>query len=100
MINAIVNGLFSVLQGLIAVVLAPIDLILGNIPALNELADGVANFKNIIANAIPWAFDFIPPATKVAIATWILAMLFFWNAQRTVSLIKMTYNWIQKIKFW
>ena len=100
MINAIINGIFSVVQGLIAVVLAPIDLLLSGIPGLNEAAQGITNFRSSIANIIAYPMDLLTPLMLSAVSGFILARLFFSNASRAVSMIKLAYNWLQKIKFW
>lgn len=100
MINAIINGIFSVLQGLISLVLAPIDLLLSNIPGINDAVSGINNFVQIIKNTIAWALDIIPPMTKTALSALFLAFAFFWGVGYTIKLIKITYNWIQKVKFW
>lgn len=100
MINAIINGIWSVLQGLISVILAPIDLLLANIPFLNESAQGISNFVAIVKSAIVWAWDIFPPLTKVAVSSLFVAIAFFWSATFAVKMIKIAYGWIQKIKFW
>lgn len=100
MINAIINGIFSVLQGLLAVILLPIDLLLANIPVLNDAADGFARFVAIIKGVIAWSWDLIPNLTKTAILGAFVAIAFFWSAQFAVKMIKLVYKWIQKIKFW
>lgn len=100
MINAIINGIWWVVQALIAVVLAPIDLLLQNIPGLVDAANGVSNFRQTLASLITWPMDFLTPPMLSAIFGFILAWLFFANASRAVSLIKLGYNWLQKIKFW
>lgn len=100
MINAIINGIWSVVQTLIAIVLAPIDLLLANIPALNDAAQGVSNFRTTLASLITWPMDVLTAPMLSAIFGFILAWLFFANASRAVSLIKLAYNWLQKIKFW
>lgn len=100
MINAIVNGLFTLVQGLIAIVLAPIDLLLSGIPGLVEAANGVQTFRSNLANIIAYPMDLLTPVMLSAVFGFITARLFFANASRAVSLIKLAYNWLQKIKFW
>lgn len=100
MINAIINGIWTVVQTLIAVILAPIDLILRDVPFLDQGANQVLNFRNTLSQIIAWPFDFLNPALESAIFGFILAWLFFANASRAVSLIKLAYNWLQKLKFW
>ena len=100
MINAIINGIWSVLQGLVSIILAPIDLLLQNIPFLNEAAQGISNFVNIAKTTLAWAWDIVPPLTKTAITSLFLAIAFFWSATFSVKMIKIAYGWIHKIKFW
>lgn len=102
MINAIINGIFSLLQILLAVVLAPIDLLLANIPSLNTAAQSVVTFRSIVSSALNWVGDFfnVFPLFASAFFGFVTAWLFFSNASRAIHLIKMTYNWVQKIKFW
>ena len=102
MINAIINGIFTVLQTLLAVVLAPIDLLLANIPSLNDAANAVGTFRSIISSAMIWVGDFfnVFPLFASAFFGFVTAWIFFSNASRAIHLIKITYNWIQKIKFW
>ena len=102
MINALINGIFALLQVLISVVLAPIDLLLANIPSLNTAAQSVADFRAIFSSALNWVGDFfnVFPLFASAFIGFVTAWLFFSNASRAVHLIKITYNWVQKIKFW
>ena len=100
MINAILNGIFSIVQGLVNVILAPIDLLLGNIPFVSDAANGIATFVQIIKNSIVWAWDIFPPLSKVAITGLLISIAFFWNATFSVKMLKLIYGWIQKIKFW
>lgn len=100
MINAIINGIWTVVQTLISVVLAPIDLLLQNIPVLNDAADGILSFRSFLGQSIAWPMDFLTLPMQTAIFGFIIAWLFFANASRAVSLIKLAYNWLQKIKFW
>lgn len=100
MINAIINGIWGVVQSLVSIVLAPIDLLLSNIPGVSEATQGLANFVQIIKDSIVWAWDLIPPLTKVGVEALLLAVAFFWNATFAVKMIKIVYGWLQKIKFW
>ena len=100
MINAIINGLFTIVQWLIALVLAPIDLLLANIPVLSDAANGISGFINYLSNALIWPMDFMNPVLKSAFFGFLTAWIFFSNQQRAVSLIKLAWNWLQKIKFW
>lgn len=102
MINAIINGIFSLLQILLAVVLAPIDALLANIPSLNTAAQSIVNFRSILSSALNWVGDFfnVFPLFASAFFGFVTAWLFFSNASRAIHLIKITYNWVQKIKFW
>lgn len=103
MINAIINGIFYIVQTLIAVVLAPIDLLLANIPSLTEAANGVAQLRTWFYNNLRFFMGtngFLNDTLKTAIIGSLTAMIFFYNSQRAVSLIKLAYNWLQKIKFW
>lgn len=100
MINAIINAIWNVLQGLVSVILAPIDLLLQNIPFLNEASQGIASFVNVVKNSLSWAWDIIPNLTKTAISGLFLTIAFFWTITYSVKLIKIAYGWIQKIKFW
>lgn len=103
MINAIINGIFYIVQTLIAVVLAPIDLLLANIPGLTQAATGMENFFYLLYRYLAYFVGingFIIPALKTALIGMLTALLFFYNSQRAVSLIKLAYNWLQKIKFW
>lgn len=100
MINAIINGIWSVVQSLISVVLAPIDLLLNNIPGLSEASTGFSSFVQLIKSSITWAWDIIPPLTKIAVEALLLAIAFFWSSTFAVKMIKIVYGWLQKIKFW
>lgn len=100
MINAIINGIFTLVQSLISIVLAPIDLLLSTIPSVAEATQGITDFLAIAKDAMAWAWDIIPTNTKAALQGLFLAIAFTWSASFSVKMIKMAYNWIQKIKFW
>lgn len=100
MINAIINGIFTVVQSLISIVLAPIDILLSSIPNVAEATAGITNFITIAKNAMAWAWDIIPANTKIALQALFVVIAFTWSATFSVKMIKMAYNWIQKIKFW
>lgn len=102
MINAIINGIFYVVQTLIAVVLAPIDLLLADTPVWS-VATNIVQFRTWLSSNLLYFLGnggFINTAMKAALVGMITRILFFYNAQRAVSLIKLAYNWLQKIKFW
>lgn len=103
MINAIINGIFYIVQTLIAVVLAPIDLLLQNIPSLNEAANSISTLNTNIFTYTRYFLGingFMNNALRSAFIGGITAWLFFANSQRAVSMIKLAYKWLQKIKFW
>lgn len=100
MINAIINGIFSIVQWAIALVLAPIDLLLANIPSLTEAAQGVTDFRNFLEDGLFWVLDFQTPAFRSAITSFVLAWIFFANTSFAVHSIKVAFKWLQKIKFW
>lgn len=100
MINAIINGIFSIVQWAIAIVLAPIDLLLANIPYLSEAAQGVSDFRTFLQNGLYWVLDFQTPAFRGAITAFVLAWIFFANTSFAVHSIKVAFKWLQKIKFW
>lgn len=100
MINAIINGIFSLVMSLINLILAPIDLLLNNIPHVSDATNGINSFVQIIKSAMTWAWDIVPDLTKLSLTGLFVTIAFFWSTIFAVKMLKMAWGWIQKIKFW
>lgn len=101
MINAIISGIFKLVQWIIAIELSPIDLLLSGVPFLAEAANGIQAFRSYLVNGLVWILDVVQvPAFKTVITAWILTWIFFANTQFAVQSIKLAFKWLQKLKFW
>ena len=102
MINALLNGLLSMITTLVGVILSPLnDIITSLFP---DFSSAITNFTNMIntylGSGLAYACSFIPPLTKSMILLWFTFLLSYYGIIFSYSLITKTWDIIQKIKFW
>lgn len=98
MINAILNGVFSLIINLVNTLLKPIDLLIQTaLPDLSNAINGIGAFLNIISQGLGWAIS----ATGLSSETLSLLALFFTfklTAPLLFSTIKLAIKWYDKLK--
>lgn len=98
MIQAILNGIISLIIGLVSLVLAPIDgLITSALPDLSNALTAVGSFFNLISNGIGWVIS----ATGLSSDTLSLIVLYFTfklTAPMMFYMIKLALSWYNKLK--
>lgn len=98
MINAILQGIISLIIGLVSLILTPIDnLILSALPDLSNALTSVGNFLNIISSGIGWVIS----ATGLSNETISLIVMYFTfklTAPMLFYMIKLALSWYNKLK--
>lgn len=98
MINAILQGIISLIIGLVSLILSPIDnLILSALPDLSNALTSVGNFLNIISSGVGWVIS----ATGLSNETISLIVMYFTfklTAPMLFYMIKLALSWYNKLK--
>lgn len=98
MINAILQGIMSLIIGLVSVLLAPIDLaISAALPDLSNAISAVGSYFNLALQNIGFAIS-LTGLSNTAISIIILYYTFKLTLPVTFYLIKLAIKWYDKIK--
>lgn len=98
MINAIINGMMSLIISLVNVILSPIDLLISQfLPSLDNALNGFASFLTTSSTYIGWVIDFVGIPTEL-----ISLIVSFYTFKLTVPLmfsaIKSAIKWYKSLK--
>lgn len=100
MINAIINGLLSIISALLQLILAPIDLIINAIfPDVGSAQQAFDAGYSYVAKAVGWVFDLYPGNPDLLILLALLGVAYL-NSGLTYTLLRGAWEWFQKVKFW
>lgn len=98
MIEAIVNGIMSLIITLVNVILSPIDLLISQfLPNLNSALNGISSFLNLASKYLGWCVD----ASYLSNETISLIVLFYTfklTVPYLVSTIKLAVKWYNSLK--
>lgn len=98
MINAILEGILSLIISLVNLLLSPIDaLINASMPSLADGLDMVAQFFEWVSGTIPWAMSWFGMST-VVLNLLVGYITFELTAPLVVSTIKLAIKWYDKLK--
>lgn len=98
MINAILQGIMSLIIGLVSVLLAPIDLaVSAALPDLSSAINAVGSYFNLALQNIGFAIS-LTGLSSTAISIIILYYTFKLTLPVTFYLIKLAIKWYDKIK--
>ena len=98
MINAILQGIISLIIGLVSIILTPIDnLIISALPDLANALNAVSAFFNIIAQGIGWAVS-LTGLSSAALGLIVVYFTFKLTAPMLFYMIKLALAWYNKIK--
>ena len=98
MINAILQGIMSLIIGLVSLLLYPIDaLIMSALPDLSNALTAVGGFLNLISQGVGWAVS----ATGLSNETLSLIVMYFvfkLTSPMLFYMIKLAITWYDKLK--
>lgn len=98
MIKAIINGIFSMVIGLVSIILTPIDLIISNaLPGLSEAFTSMGNLFNLIGSSMAWGLS-VFGLSPIAINILTLYYTFILTVPVVVWMVKLAIQWYDKIK--
>lgn len=98
MIQAILNGVISLIIGLVDLILYPIDaLILSALPDLSHAFTAIANFLNMISSGLGWALS-LTGLSQETLSIIVLYFTFKLTAPMLFYMIKLALSWYDKIK--
>lgn len=98
MINAIINGIMSLIMTLVNVVLSPIDLLISNyLPSLDDALGAFSGFLNLCGTYIGWCIDFLGIPSEL-ISLVILYYTFKLTVPLLISAIKTAIKWYNALK--
>lgn len=98
MINAMLNGIFKLIIGLVSIILAPIDLLITNaLPSLDNALTAVANFFTYIGSSIGWVIS-LTGLSSETLSLIVLYFTFKLTAPMLFYMIKLALSWYNKLK--
>lgn len=102
MFKTIMDGLMVLIQGLISLLLAPIDAILiALFPDITSFIDVYELvIQTYIAPTVSYVYAILPPLTRSLVLVYCTFMIALGTAIITYHAFTYIYRLIQKIKFW
>lgn len=98
MIGKILSGIFSLIMGLVTVILSPIDLLIAEyLPDLNSGLNYVNNLFSFINGVIGYCVD-ASGITDIAIGLVVAYWVFVLTVPLTFSSIKLALKWYNSLK--
>lgn len=98
MINAILNGIMSLIMGLVEILLYPIDLLIETaLPDLSNALGAIGSFLSLIGQGIGWAIS-VTGLSNEALSLIVLFFTFKLTAPILFSTIKLAIKWYDKLK--
>lgn len=98
MIGKILSGIFSLIMGLVTVILSPIDLLIAEyLPDLNAGLNYVNNLFSFINGVIGYCVD-ASGITDIAIGLVVAYWVFVLTVPLTFSSIKLALKWYNSLK--
>lgn len=98
MINALLNGIISLIIGLVGTLLSPIDLIIEKaLPSLDTALNSINSFFNYIEWYIVWAADWTFLSFEIR-SIIVAYFTFILTVPLAVSTIKLAIKWYEKLK--
>ena len=98
MINAIINGFFNIVIGLVTTLLTPIDNLINSVvPQFTDVLTLFANFLNYILGFIPWVLSWfhIPNFTLAFVIYYLIGKI---TISMTIHHIKLALAWWRTLK--
>lgn len=98
MINAIMQGIMSLIISLVSIILAPIDLLIqGVLPDLSSALSSVGNLFNLIGQSIGWGVSVLGLSSET-ISLIVIYFTFKLTAPMLFYMIKLALSWYNKLK--
>lgn len=102
MFKALFNVLFSVITGLVNIVLAPINLLAATL--LPDFTEMIATWyhvlNNIIGNGFTYFFSILPPHCRGVIVLYLTFLISFYTVSISAHAILKVYTIIKNMKIW
>lgn len=98
MINAILNGIMSLIMGLVNILLTPIDLLIETVlPDLSSGISAIGGFLNLISQGLGWVTS-VTGLSSECLSLIVLFFTFKLTAPILFSTIKLAIKWYDKLK--
>lgn len=102
MFKALFNVLFSVITGLVNIILMPINLLVSTL--LPDFSEVIATWRytldNIIGNGFSYFFSILPSNTRTAIVIYLTFLISFYTISISAHAILKVYTIIKNMKIW
>ncbi len=98
MINAIIQGIFSLILSLVNLILAPIDMLISQfLPSMADILNNISTFFDKLCEVVPWLCSYTG-LNKVVLLAIIDIYVFILTVPLMVSAIKLALSWYNKLK--
>lgn len=102
MINAIINGIFSLTQTVVYTVTAPISSLLSPIvpDGLEQVVGTIPSLLNYVSNILGYFLSLLPPLFRIFLGALLTFYVVAWPVSFAIENIDRALKLIQKLKFW
>lgn len=98
MINALLNGIFKLIMGLVSIVMAPIDIVIENtLPDLSTGINAVGQLFELIKVGLTWAVQ-VTGLNHACISLIVAYWVFRLTVPLAVHTVKMALKWYNMLK--
>ncbi|MCX4364267.1 MAG: hypothetical protein OSJ70_00650 [Bacilli bacterium] len=98
MINALLKGIFSLVIGLVNVLLSPIDALIAKVfPSIDYGLTAIGSFFDWVLGFIPWAISYFN-FPQAFLTMFVGYMTFKYTVPLGVHTVKLAIKWYDKIK--
>lgn len=102
MFKALFNVLFSVIKGIVSVILAPINLLVANL--VPDVSTMIGTFNTAVntffTNTLNYFFSMLPPHCRTFILLYLTFLVAYYTISFTVHGIVKVYKIIKAVKIW
>lgn len=102
MFKALIDGLMTLIQGIISILMAPIDTILGTLfPSVEDYVNIYNNVINsYVSPTVGYLYNFLPPNARNLVGLYCTFMITLGTATIAYHTFTYIYRLIKNIKFW
>lgn len=102
LIKAILNGLLTVLTGVVSFLLTPINALVDNL--FPDMANAIATFNSFVdtylGSNLAYFFSMFPPIFKSLLVLFFTFCIAYYTVHFTYIALVKIFTIIQKVKFW
>ncbi len=98
MINALLQGIFSLIIALVNIILSPIDLLINQfLPGLGTAFSYITNFFNYLGSVVSWVISYTGVSSEL-LTIIVDLIVFIYTVPYMIHAIKLALKWYNTLK--